>query len=94
MAQQTSVETIEKQIDFEIEKFEMDFNNGVEWSMRIMLKSLERIKRKAEQAKEMHKEEITKTAVICHFEGTRQKAKNSKEYLKYAEECYNQTFKK
>lgn len=55
---QTSVETIQKQIDFEIEKFEIDFNNGVEWSMRIMFKSLERIKRKAEQAKEMHNIEL------------------------------------
>ena len=47
-----------------------------------------------EQAKQMHKQEITKTAVLCHFEGTRQKAKNSEEYLKYAEEHYNQLFKK
>ena len=46
-----------------------------------------------EKAYEMHKKEITKTAVQCHFEGVRQKAKNSEEYLNYAEEYYNQLFK-
>jgi hypothetical protein len=58
MAQQTSVETIEEQIDFEIKKLEMDFNSGVEWSMRIMYKSLQSIKQKAEQADEMHEAEV------------------------------------
>ena len=46
-----------------------------------------------EKAYEMHKQEITKTSVQCHFEGVRQKAKNSEEYLNYAEEHYNQLFK-
>jgi hypothetical protein len=55
--EKTSVETIEEQIDFEMSKLEIDFNNGVQWSMRIIHKSLLRIKRKAEQAKEKHKED-------------------------------------
>jgi hypothetical protein len=45
-----------------------------------------------EQAKEMHKQEITKTAIKCHFEGVRQSAKNSKEYIHYGEQYYNETF--
>jgi hypothetical protein len=89
---QTSVKTIEEQIDFEMSKLEIDFNNGVQWSMRIIHKSLLRIKRKAEQAEELHKKEIEQTAIKCHFEGVRQSAKNSKEYIDYGEQYYNETF--
>jgi hypothetical protein len=46
-----------------------------------------------EKANEMHKEEITKTAIQCHFQGVRQQAKNSKEYLDYGEQHYNELFK-
>ena len=49
-------------------------------------------KRKIEQAKAMHKEEIEKTAIKCHFEGTRQKGKNSEEYIEYGKKYYNETF--
>lgn len=46
-----------------------------------------------EQAKEMHNKEITKTAIQCHFQGVRQQAKNSEEYLDYGEQHYNELFK-
>ena len=55
---QTSVETIQEQIEHEMSLLEMDFNSGVEWSMQIMYKSLKRIRNKAWEAKEMHKEEL------------------------------------
>ena len=47
-----------------------------------------------EQAKEMEKEQIMKTARQCHFEGVRQSAKTSQEYIDYAEQYYNETFNK
>ena len=45
------------------------------------------------QAKEIHHQEITKTAIQCHFQGVRQQAKNSEEYLDYGEQHYNELFK-
>jgi hypothetical protein len=44
------------------------------------------------QAKSMEKEQIMKTARQCHFEGLRQTAKTSEEYLKYGEQYYNETY--
>jgi hypothetical protein len=93
MAQQTSVETIEEQIDFEMSKLEIDFNNGVQWSMRIIHKSLLRIKRKAEQAQEMHKEETLR------FVRTMPKEKGitqeGEAYVQYdARKHYNETYNK
>jgi hypothetical protein len=46
----------------------------------------------AEQAKEMEKEQIMKTARQCHFEGVRQSAKTSQEYIDYSEQYYNETY--
>jgi len=46
------------------------------------------------KAKEMEKEQIMKTARQCHFEGVRQSAKTSQEYIDYAEQYYNETFNK
>jgi hypothetical protein len=85
MAQQTSVKTIEEQIDFEMTKLQIDFNNGVQWSMRIIHKSLLRIKRKAEQAKEMHKAEIEDAFDDGNPNGVL--VKDGKQY-------YNETFNK
>lgn len=45
-----------------------------------------------DKAKQMEKEQIMKTARQCHFEGVRQSAKNSEEYLQYGEEYYNETY--
>jgi len=45
-----------------------------------------------EQAKEMEKEQIMKTARQCHFEGVRQSAKTSQEYIDYSEQYYNETY--
>jgi hypothetical protein len=78
MAQQTSVEWLVEQI------------NG---------KSINKViidipKEIIEQAKEMHKVEIEQTAIKCHFEGVRQSAKNSKDYIDYGENYYNETFNK
>ena len=46
-----------------------------------------------DQAKAMEKEQIIKAAIVSHFEGVRQSAKTSKEYLEYGEQYYNETFK-
>ena len=45
-----------------------------------------------EQAKAMEKDQIIKAAIISHFEGVRQSAKTSKEYLEYGEQYYTETF--
>jgi hypothetical protein len=47
-----------------------------------------------QEAKEMEKAQIMKTAIKCHFEGVRQSAKTSEEYIIYAEQYYNETFSK
>ena len=44
------------------------------------------------QAKAMEKEQIMKTARQCHFEGLRQSAKTSEEYIKYGEQYYKETY--
>lgn len=41
---------------------------------------------------EKEKEQIMRTARQCHFEGVRQSAKKSEEYIKYGEEYYNETY--
>ena len=50
-------------------------------------------KKEIDQAKAMEKEQIIKAAIVSHFEGVRQSAKTSKEYLEYGEQYYNETFK-
>lgn len=47
-----------------------------------------------ERAKQMEKEEIMKTARQCHFEGVRQSAKTSEEYIVYGEQYYKETYEK
>ncbi len=46
------------------------------------------------QAKAMEKEQIIKAAILSHFEGARQSAKTSEEYIKYGEQYYNETYDK
>jgi hypothetical protein len=46
-----------------------------------------------EQAKQMEKEQIMRTAWHCHIEGVEQGSKTSQEYIQYAEQYYNETFK-
>jgi hypothetical protein len=45
-----------------------------------------------EQAKAMEKEQIELTAIKCHFEGVRQKAKTSEQYIEYGEQYYKETY--
>ncbi len=45
------------------------------------------------QAKEMEKEQIMRTARQCYFEGVRKRAKTTEELIEYAEQYYNETFK-
>ena len=47
-----------------------------------------------QQAKAMEKDQIIKAVILSHFEGARQSAKTSKEYLEYGEQYYNQTYEK
>jgi hypothetical protein len=47
-----------------------------------------------QQALAMEKEQIMKAARQCHFEGLRQTAKTSEEYIKYGEQYYNETYNK
>jgi hypothetical protein len=45
-----------------------------------------------EQAKAMEKQQIELTAIKCHFEGVRQKAKTSEQYIEYGEQYYIETY--
>jgi hypothetical protein len=47
-----------------------------------------------QQAKAMEKEQIVKATILSHFEGARQSAKTSEEYIKYGEQYYNETYGK
>lgn len=47
-----------------------------------------------EQAKAMEKDQIIKATILSHFEGVRQSAKTSKEYLEYGEQYYKETYDK
>jgi hypothetical protein len=60
-------------------------NNGLDY--------IDYAKETIDQAKAMEKEQIIKAAIVSHFEGVRQSAKTSKEYLEYGEQYYNETFK-
>jgi predicted P-loop ATPase/GTPase len=44
------------------------------------------------QAKAMEKQQIELTAIKCHFEGVRQKAKTSEQYIEYGEQYYLETY--
>lgn len=46
------------------------------------------------QAIAMEKDQIIKAAIVSHFEGVRQSAKTSKEYIEYGEQYYNETYEK
>jgi hypothetical protein len=68
---------------------------AVEWLMDRLPHSIEtQFSKQIEQAKELEKQQIMKTARQCHFEGVRQSAKTSQEYIDYAEQYYNETFNK
>jgi hypothetical protein len=45
-------------------------------------------------ALQMEKEQIIKTAIECHFEGVRQSAKTSEDYIAYGEQYYNEIYGK
>ena len=69
---------------------------AVEWlieqltpSISLQQKHIDDLKDKANQ---MHKEQIMRTARQCHFEGVRQSAKTSEEYIAYGQQYYNETF--
>jgi hypothetical protein len=66
-------------VDWLIDMLDIDYNDSI-------------TKEVIKQAKAMEKEQITKTARQCHFEGVRQSAKTSEEYIAYGEQYYNQTY--
>jgi hypothetical protein len=41
---------------------------------------------------ELEKQQIELTAIKCHFEGVRQKAKTSEQYIEYGEQYYRETY--
>ena len=84
---QTSIETIQEQIEHEMSLLEMDFNNGVQWSMQIFYKTLKRIRKKGWESKAMHKADCIRFAeqweIRCN-----EKNMDSKEQL------YDEIYKK
>jgi hypothetical protein len=71
-------------VEWLVEQYEQKIGKGI---TKVMFDEIQ-------QAKQMEKEQIMKTARQCHFEGVRQSAKNSEEYLQYGEEYYNETYGK
>lgn len=69
-------------VEWLVEQYEQKIGKGI---TKVMFDEIQ-------QAKQMEKEQIMKTARQCHFEGVRQSAKNSEEYLQYGEEYYEQTY--
>ena len=59
MKKQSSIELIEEKIKFQMKLAQMDKNNGVDWSMSVVIKHLEQLYFDVcEQSKELHKQEI------------------------------------
>jgi hypothetical protein len=71
-------------VDFLIEEIKAD--------ALVCVKSIDEWNQVFRQAKEMEKQQIMKTARQCHFEGVRQSAKTSQEYIDYSEQYYNETY--
>ena len=84
MAQQTAVEWLESKF----QKFLLYY----EGNHKAEPYTIQELSNDFEQAKQMEKEQIMKTARQCHFEGVRQSAKTSEEYIIYGEEYYNQIY--
>lgn len=69
-------------VDFAVEQLEKLIPSGNQIIIGIIL----------DKAKEMEKEQIMKTARQCHFEGVRQSAKTSEDYILYAEHYYKENY--
>ena len=54
---------------------------------------LQQVERDLYDLLEKEKEQIMRTAWHCHIEGVRQVSKTSQEYIEYAEQYYNETYK-
>ena len=68
---------------------------AVEWlyeQMFLSPKSIIEYRNILDQAKAMEKQQIELTAIKCHFEGVRQKAKTSEQYIEYGEQYYRETY--
>ena len=85
MKKQSSIELIEEKIKFQMKLAQMDKNNGVDWSMSVVIKQLEQLYFDVcEQSKELHKQEIIEA---------REKAPNLEaKYKGEAEDYYNYTY--
>ena len=54
---------------------------------------LQQVERLLYELLEEEKEQIMRTAWHCHIEGVKQASKTSQEYIQYAEQYYNETYK-
>ena len=82
----TSIDKIIDKVDFQLKIVEMDFENGVEISMRVFHKMLKEIKTQCEKEKEKERKqafEFWQGGINC----TEQGGKSFDQY-------YNETFKK
>lgn len=82
----TSIDKIIDKVNFQIEIVEMDFENGVEISMRVFHKMLKEIKTQCEKEKEKERKkafEFWQGGIKCTEEG-------GKSFDQY----YNETYKK
>ncbi len=95
MKKVTAVELIEEKIKFQIKLAKMDRNNNVQWSMDVIISSLENMYyNECEQAKEMEKQQI----IDAH--GNKQRTKSNPDsivtygYVYTGEMYYQDKFEK
>ncbi|CAB4142071.1 hypothetical protein UFOVP697_46 [uncultured Caudovirales phage] len=77
---QTAVEWLVEELNQKIDFIPME-----KWDM---------IRNIVQQAIAIEKEQIMETARKCHFEGVRQSAKTSQEYIDYSEKYYKENYNK
>ena len=89
MKQTTAVERITESIKHVKTLLEMDYNNGVQWSMRIMYKNINEILSIAEEQKELERQQIIDAAnSIDEYPNSRP------DRLSFGEQYYTEKFSK
>lgn len=67
----------------------------IEWvnsKTQLFVPSKGQIIEKATELLEKERQQIIKTAIECHFEGVRQSAKTSEDYIIYGQKYYNEIY--
>lgn len=61
---QSSIELIEEKIKFQMESAQIDRNNGVDWSMSVVISAFKKLLKEVERSKEIEKHEQQKLGIV------------------------------